>query len=206
MNDLTENMGKVLTVKELSAEIGVPERTIHNAIDRAFPGLKKNGFTTLLNENEITEISKELKKAHNSDLATTGKVVTTELEMKQKAAEVMAWLISESQRKDVIIAELEPKAEAADALMKSERTMSITECAKYFGLHPRSTVFPYLRDLGYLTSQDLPTQAAIDSGYMVLKKTVCADKVVRSQAMVLDCQLDTWRKRVIPQIKAWETK
>jgi phage regulator Rha-like protein len=99
-----------------------------------------------------------------------------------------------------------PKVESFDALMRSDQTMSITDAAKHFGLHPKTEVFPYLRDRGYLTLADLPTQAAIDAGYLALRETKCPDGTVRKQAVVLASHLDTWRLRVVPQIKAWEAK
>jgi anti-repressor protein len=97
-----------------------------------------------------------------------------------------------------------PKVESFEALMRSDQTMSITDAAKHFGLHPKTEVFPYLRDRGYLTLADLPTQAAIDAGYLALRETKCPDGTVRKQAVVLASQLDAWRFRVVRQIKAWE--
>jgi hypothetical protein len=81
--------------------------------------------------------------------------------------------------------------------------MSITDAAKHFGLHPKAEVFPYLRARGYLTAKDLPTLHAIGSGYLAIRETRCPDGEFRSQAVVLASQLDTWRKRVVPQVKAW---
>jgi transcriptional antiterminator len=66
---------KDITVKGLSKLWGIPERTIHNSIDRCFPGLKKNGKAILLNQDQLSVISKDMKKAHNSELAITGKVI-----------------------------------------------------------------------------------------------------------------------------------
>jgi phage antirepressor YoqD-like protein len=99
-----------------------------------------------------------------------------------------------------------PKVESFEALQRSDQTMSITAAAKHFGLHPKTQVFPYLRDMRYLTERDLPTQAAIDAGYLALRETECGDGEFRPQAVVLACQLETWRTRVIPQIKAWEIR
>lgn len=96
-----------------------------------------------------------------------------------------------------------PKIEAAEALMISERCLSVTDAAKHFGLHPRSQAFPYLRARGYLTARDLPTQAAIDAGYLALRETRCPDGEIRERAVVLLSQLDTWRLRVVPQVYAW---
>ena len=87
--------------------------------------------------------------------------------------------------------------------MISERCLSVTDAAKHFGLHPRAQVFPYLRARGYLTARDLPTQAAIDAGYLALRETRCPDGEIRERAVVLLSQLDTWRLRVVPQVYAW---
>lgn len=97
-----------------------------------------------------------------------------------------------------------PKLEAHAALMRSDKNMSITDAAKHFGLHPKTQVFPYLRERGYLTRQDLPTQAAIEAGYLQLRETRCPDGSVRPQAVVPVASLDIWRTRVVPQIGAWE--
>ena len=96
-----------------------------------------------------------------------------------------------------------PKVESFDALQRSEKTMSITHAAKHFGMHPKTEVFPYLRAMCYLTVRDLPTQSAIDAGYLALREAECGDGEFRPQSVVLTCQLETWRTRVVPQIKAW---
>jgi len=124
-----------------------------------------------------------------TDPVAAARAWADEVEAKQKA------------QAELVIAA--PKVESFDALMRSEQTMSITDAAKHFGLHPKAEVFPYLRESGYLTSKDLPTQAAIDAGYLALRETKCADNEVRRQSVVLASQLDTWRVRVVPQIRAW---
>ncbi|HNU27169.1 MAG TPA: Rha family transcriptional regulator [Planctomycetota bacterium] len=96
-----------------------------------------------------------------------------------------------------------PKVEAAEALMTSERTLSITEAARSFGLHPRRQVFPYLREHGYLTTGDMPTMAAVEAGYLSMRSVMLPDHSIRQQAVVLVNQLDTWRTRVVPQVIAW---
>lgn len=102
------------------------------------------------------------------------------------------------------VAEDAPKVESFEALMRSEKTMSITDAAKHFGLHPKVEVFPYLRARGYLTREDLPTQAAIDAGYLSLKVThsSVSDEVYQ-QAVVEAWQLETWRAHVVHQVKRW---
>lgn len=110
----------------------------------------------------------------------------------------------EIEQKTAALAIAAPKVESFDALMRSDQTMSITQAAKHFGLHPKAEVFPYLRDRGYLTLRDLPTQAAIDAGYLALRETKCYGGEIRPQSVVLASQLETWRTRVIPQIAEWK--
>jgi len=123
-----------------------------------------------------------------------------------EALQLAADQAKEIEAKTAALAIAAPKVESFEALMRSERTMSITDAAKHFDLHPKTEVFPYLRDRDYLTRADLPTQSAIEAGYLALRETKCPDGTVRKQAVVLASQLETWRLRVVPQIKAWEAK
>ena len=124
-----------------------------------------------------------------------------------EALQLAADQAKEIEAQSAALAIAAPKVESFEALMRSERTMSITDAAKHFGLHPKSEVFPYLRACGYLTMMDLPTQAAIDAGYLALREVERrGDGQIIKQACVLVSQLETWRTRVVPQIKAWEAK
>jgi phage antirepressor YoqD-like protein len=156
-----------------------------------------------LDEVQVTVIKKALMSNGHLGQSSEVAAASTDLEMAQKAAEVIGWAMAKLEAATVELAIARPKAKAADALMASSQTMSITDAAKHFGLHPKAEVFPYLRTRGYLTEKDLPTQSAIDAGYLALRKTKCLDGECRRQAVVLASQLDTWRQRVVPQIKAW---
>jgi len=124
-----------------------------------------------------------------------------------EALQLAADQAKEIEAKTAALALAAPKVESFEALMRSERTMRITDAAKHFGLHPKIEVFPYLRACGYLTMMDLPTQAAIDAGYLALREVERrGDGQIIKQACVLVSQLETWRTRVVPQIKAWEAK
>ena len=123
-----------------------------------------------------------------------------------EALQLAADQAKEIEAKTAALALAAPKVESFDALQRSERTMSITEAAKHFGLHPKTEVFPYLRAMGYLTLADLPSQAALDAGYLAQIQARGKDGEFRPQAVVLASQLETWRTRVIPQIKAWEAR
>ena len=100
-----------------------------------------------------------------------------------------------------------PAIESHAAMMRSEKTMSITQCAKHFGVHPKTEVFPYLRARGYLTSKDLPSQDALDADILALVET--RDRytdAIYPQAVVRVCQLEKWRAVVIPNIEKWKAE
>jgi phage antirepressor YoqD-like protein len=200
MNAVTMSGDRRMTVREVAEALGVHIDTIHSWLDKLYPGLKRNGLTCYLCEEEVTRIKQAMNQ--NYSLRNAPKV-TTDLEMAEKTVEVISWYMAKLEAATVELAIARPKAEAADALMASTQTMSITDAAKHFGLHPKAEVFPYLRARGYLTEKDLPTQSAINAGYLSLRETKCLDGECRPQAVVLVSQLDTWRQRVVPQIKAW---
>lgn len=194
----------VMTIREVANVLGVDPETIKKHVRNLYPDHMQNGLTTYLDERQVTEIKRRM-------IPTTAVVgAVTELEMAEKARDVLAYLDSkvnalraELAAKDQALAIAAPKVEAHDALMHSEHCMSITDAAKHFELSPRTHVFPYLREHGYLTCRDLPTVAAIDAGYLALREDKCHDGEVRQRAMVLTSQLDTWRTRVVPQIRRW---
>jgi len=199
-----------MTVQEMSDEMDVPERTIRNAIERAFPGLMQRGKPTYLSEVQVSIVSHELKQAHNTELASTGRVILTALE-KQKIIRQAAAL------QDEIIADLEatvaiqaekirldaPKVYQAEAIARSDRNFSITEACKFFNIHPKTQAFPFLRVKGYLTSRDLPSQIALDADILVQRDNADGFGHVRSQAVVEDRQLAVWTDYLVPRILEW---
>jgi len=95
-----------------------------------------------------------------------------------------------------------PKIESFEALQRSEKTMSITDAAKHFGLHPINDVFPYLRSHGFLTLKNLPTQLAIDLGILALVENVVKETgMTYKQAVVRSNQLEKWRTSIVPRNK-----
>jgi phage antirepressor YoqD-like protein len=210
MNGLTTAGDRRMTVKEVADALGYKPDTIQGKVKELFPALVKNGIATTLTMVEV-DIIKQNLVPRNLGLKSEVDSAVTDIEMKRKALEVMQWMASqvEAEKAARIAAEekalaLLPKAAAHDALMSSENTMSITDAGKHFGLHPRTQVFPYLRDARYLTNNDLPTQAAIDAGYLSMKEVLCPDGEIRRRAVVEARQLEIWRTRVVPQIKRWE--
>jgi phage antirepressor YoqD-like protein len=178
-----------MSVLEVANALGVTAEAIKKHVRILFPDLLRNGIVTMLDEAQVVEIKKHMMPT------TMVAGASTDLEMEQKTFEVLAWMKSKIESQQRTIAIMAPKAEAHDALMKTDTDMSITQAAKHFGLHPKTQVFPYLRDHGYLTSIDLPTQRSIDLDIMSVRQSH-PDKwgKTHSQAVVKARQLDRFRK------------
>ena len=205
MKEMTIEGDRRMTVKEVAETLGYTFDYLRKVVKEQFPESVVNGKETYLSEEQVTRLKKVLVP-RTLDMKVQGQNATTALEMADKAREVMAWLTSETERMRAELALAVPKVESFDALQRSDQTMSITAAAKHFGLHPKTQVFPYLREMKYLTARDLPTQSAIDAAYLALREAECSDGEFRPQAVVLACQLETWRTRVVPQVKAWEMR
>jgi len=177
MNELevfANGMSKMMTVKQIAAATNVPERTIHNAIDRLFPDIKQNGVTTYLDEYQVAAISAEVKNAHNTELASSGKVIITDIEMRQKAAEVMAWLLRDNEALKVKNAELEPKAAFFDQVADSKTALQMRDVAATLNIPGwgRNKLFEYLREKGILDNRNVPYRQFQDAGYFrVIEQT-----------------------------------
>lgn len=200
MNELVKSGEKRMTVKEVADVLGVDPEAIKKHIRELYPDLMRNGVATYLDERQVTEIKRRM-------IPTTSVVgAVTALEIEEMTIKVLAYHKAEAERLRAELTAAGPKIEGFNALMRSEQTMSITDAAKHFGLHPKTHVFPYLRERAYLTKDDMPSQDAIDAGYLALRETKCPDGTVRKQAVVLVSQLETWRTRVVPQVKRWATE
>lgn len=191
-----------MTVDQVADVLGYERETIRKKVKELFPDIVKAGVKTFLNEDEVGILKSSLVP-RTLALKSGVDSVSTKKDMMEKAHEVMAWMASEVESLRAELAQAQPAIESHAALMRTDRTMSITDAAKHFGLHPKTEVFPYLREHGYLTRKDIPTEAAISAGYLALKETACIDGIARPQAVIEARMLETWRTRVVPQIAKW---
>jgi len=200
---------KTMTIKEVADIFKVSDDSVLRAVNKHFPGYVENGKTTLLDEAMITKIKLEISGHHN--LRTTAELPETDLEMMLLDYKVAEWktrkikeLQEELNKKNEQLTIAAPKIESFDALMRSEKTMTISDCSKHFGLHPKTDVFPFLREKHYLTQRDVPSQLAIDSDIMALRETKRRfDGEVVPQACVKASQLENWRTKIVPRIEEW---
>jgi phage antirepressor YoqD-like protein len=197
MSDLAINGDRRMTVREVSEALGVDPEAIKKHARELFPEILRNGYTTYLNERQVTEIKRRMRP--------TTEVVgaVTAIEIEEMTIKVLAYHKAESDRLRADLAAAAPKIALADAIGRSDRSMSITDAAKHFGLHPKVEVFPYLRARGYLTLSNLPTQQALDAGYLALREVAAQDGKVYPQAVVEAWQLENWRAHVVHQVKRW---
>lgn len=199
----------VMTVRQVADSLGVDCRTINRHVSKLYPGKAINGVASYLNEAEVTEIKRAIERSGRNDLDNVVQVagVTTDLEMMVLDRQVAEWKNRKITELQAQLQAAQPAIESHGALMRSEKTMSVTDAAKHFGLHPRTEVFPYLRERGYLTMKDLPTQAAIDAGILALieNKDRYSDTLY-PQAVVRACQLEKWRTVVVPNIHKWKAE
>ena len=151
-----------MTVKEVAAILGTAESTIRNKAADLFPECIKNGVATMLTESQVTEIKKNIVPR---DLTLKSKVdsAVTNIEMQQKALEVMQWLYAQ-------VESLTPKAQLADRMMNTGNLRTITDYGKIIA-RPRK-IFTDLIASGVLFRRDgvlLPYQKYIDCGYFIVR-------------------------------------
>jgi transposase len=204
---------ETMTTKETAQALGVSESTIQRHAKEL--GLTENGKQTALDERAVTIIKTKIERSGRTDLRNIAELpnTNTDLEMMMMDARVSEWktrkiqeLQKQVEQQNQQLAIAAPKVESFDAMQRGQNVMSVTQAAKHFGLHPKTDVFPYLRDCGYLTGRDLPSQAALDAGYLVQRQVRCPDGVFRPVACVMLSQLETWRVRVVPQIASWKER
>jgi anti-repressor protein len=222
MNDLIQNV-RTMNSREIAERTGKDHahvcRDIRDMLDAAFIdqsrfgsiyidtyGRKQNCFNLpahelmlLLTGYSVPLRDKVLRRWEELERAASPSIPKSFAEALQLAADQA----KEIEAKTQALALAAPKVACAEALMRCDQNMSITDACKHFGLHPKTEAFPYLRAMKYLTLKDLPTQAAIDAGYLELKETLLPDGTMRQQAVVAVWQLENWRAHVVHQVKRW---
>jgi phage antirepressor YoqD-like protein len=169
-------MSKAMTVKQTAEALGVDCRTINRHVAKLFPGKAINGIASMLDEMQVTEIKKAIEYSGRSDLDNVVQVqnTTTELEMRQKAAEVMAWLLRDNEALKAKNTELEPKAAFFDQVADSKTALQMRDVAAALNLPGwgRNKIFLYLRNNGILDEKNIPYREFQDRGYFrVVERT-----------------------------------
>ena len=215
MNELevfANGMAKMMTAKQIAEATGYQPDTIQKVakmleadgiIDRI--SIRPDSSHALMFDETQVQIIKNNLVPRTLELKSVVENAVTSLDIERMTLQVIQYHASKVKELETALAIAGPKAESHDAMMRSDKTMSITQCAKHFGVHPKTAVFPYLRERGYLTSKDLPSQAALDADILALVET--RDRytdAIYPQSVVRVCQLEKWRTVVIPNIEKWK--
>jgi len=161
MKELTKE--KTMTMKELRGVLDIPRTTLQDIVNRVFPNKLKKGVLTHFTEKEVSIISRESKKAHNTDMTGTRQVATTETEENEILLNAMTILVRRKEALENKVLEMTPKAKFFDTVQKSNQEFSISEVAKMIGYGPNN-LFKALRMINILMANNKPYQRFIDSG------------------------------------------
>lgn len=175
-----DNNGKFMTIRNVADVLNVSYSSVYRAVCKLFPDKTKNGKLSILNEIEVSRISKELKSDYHTAQLTfsAGEKVrktTTDLEILEnykKANEEFVALLSrkyEEEKTKRIAAE-----SVVNRIANSNGLKTIQETADILG-YGSSTYFDLLRGKGIIfkdkkTQTNLPKREYLDSGYFEVKE------------------------------------
>ena len=169
---IANNSDRKYTIKEISEMIDVPKQTMLDTINRLFPEKMISRKTTYLTEEEVSMISKELKKAHNVICTGSRADAMTELEKKEQMflgyKYAMEMYVEDQEEKKALqekIALDAPKVEFYDEIMGSSTLISVAEVAKILGTIGEIKLFSLLRDLEVFDKNNIPYQQYMDKGW-----------------------------------------
>ena len=182
-----------MTIKELAEALNVSRGLIEKRTRELFPDKMKNGYRTHFTVQEVTAIGLRIKE--NSSLATSDdrkRVIDmpkTQLEKNLLIQQAFTFLKEEETLLRVELTEAKeqlqiqaPKVELAETCLRTDKEMSIRNAGKHLNI-PQKAFFKMMRDNGYLTKKNIPTQKAINRKVLTLK-TGSDDKNNWAQAVM----------------------
>lgn len=169
MKELTT--GKTMTVKEVASAIGVSYSSVDRAITKLFPDKKQNGKITLLNEYEVSQISKELKTDYHTAQLTFSagekvKNTTTNLEILEnykKANDDFVELLNRMYEEEKQKREIAEKT--LNRIADGKGCFTFNQAAKALKLpYGNKTLFKKLKEQGILNQDNSPNQEQTNNG------------------------------------------
>jgi phage antirepressor YoqD-like protein len=154
-----------MTVAEVADALGVSGRVVQLSVKKLYPESVVNGVLTYLTESQVVAIKQDLQGHHN--LEGTFEVAITDLEMRRKAAEVMAWLLKDVEQLRSRNSELEPKAAFFDQVADSKTALQMRDVAATLNIPGvgRNKLFEILRQKKVLDDRNIPYRTYQDRGY-----------------------------------------
>jgi hypothetical protein len=185
MNEVSTSSIAVTTVREVANVLGVSERVVQMSVKKLYPEHVVNGKATLLNESMATSIKLDLQSHHN--LEGTFEAVTTDIEMMDKAREVMSWLAGKVEEEKTKRIEAERKNAI---LMHVSKTYTASEIAKEIGMRSATEFNQELERRGIQYFQNgtwIPCADYAQLGYFNIKQQVLDNgKVVYNRHFTQD--------------------
>jgi phage antirepressor YoqD-like protein len=166
MNELTNKVRVVTTLKELSALWKIDESTIRRIVKELFPDLLKNGVTTYISEQQSAIIKEKLLINKRIDTSVLKVEVTTEADDDL----IIIRGLEASQRKIIKLQKeieiLKPKALFFDTVADSKTAIEMGIVAKTIDKgYGRNDLFEILRIEKILMANNIPYQKYIDMEY-----------------------------------------
>jgi phage antirepressor YoqD-like protein len=179
MNESARPGDKRMTVREVAEVLGVTSEAIKKHIWELYPLLMKDGVTTLLGEEQITEIKSRLRPTTK----VVGSITDLEAaEMLLKSAEHFK-VRFEQERKLRIeteskLAIAEPKAAFFDQVADSQDALQMRDVAAALNISDmgRNKIFEVLRKKGILDDRNIPYREYQDRGYFRVIEQQWTDK------------------------------
>lgn len=144
MNALAMNGDKRMTVKEVADVLGYEGDTIRKKVKELFPEIVENGKQTLLDEFQVTAIRKSLVP-RTMALKSEVDSALTEVDMMERAADVMRWLYEKVEQERTARIEAERRNAV---LMHVTKTYTATEIAKECGIKSANQLNKVLEQKG----------------------------------------------------------
>lgn len=134
-----------------------------------------------------------------------------ELELKDPAFLTNQLIISEKKIMELrqMNAELQPKADLHDKIVRINDQLSMTEISRLFKMRPKLEVIPYLEAQHYIFKENNGWKASSKA----IAEQILSNKVytndygfITTQAIIEPSMLPKWESNVIPNIKRWVEK
>jgi phage antirepressor YoqD-like protein len=190
MNDLSRH--NMMTIKEITDVLNIPEQTLRNYIRKLYPNLMKKGVTTYLNEEQIINIKQfiDSMNLHTDNESYNdiqkGKDYFERRYNEERLSHTETKRQNECYRQEIVeyqeeIAIMHPKAVVYDQISGSLDAARIQDASKslnipYFG---PNHLYAFMREIGWIyksNNRNTPYQKYINMGYFSFQKSSWIDK------------------------------
>lgn len=203
-------MAQAMTVKQVAEALGVSDDSVLRVVKDRFPELVQNGRPTYLGEAHVTAIKLELEGHHNLRSTAELQNVHTELEMIEKARDVMAWMTAEADRlraelanKTEALAIAAPKVESFDRFIDATGTVCMQDAGKQLGHGPNKFI-DAMAARGLIFRRNgtwIARQEYVDRGWFVVRSVPRLDGGLSEQTRITPKGLDALAK-IFPRVGA----